>query len=800
MSSNFDRIPAELKALKQWLVWKLEYPHGMQEKPTKVPYAPHLNQHASVTSPHTWMSFEEACMWFDRGEFNGIGFVLTKHDPYGFIDLDDPKTNKEIFERQQIIYGMFDSYSERSPSGTGLHIIVKGNVERGRKRSQIEVYSSERYMTMTGDVYGDKPITDCQEALSMLWHQMGGPATNYAYGQDADEKEDDATILSRMFEAENGDKALDLYNGDWEKYPEYENERQSGADQALINIIAYYTQNRFQIVRIFRKSKLGQRPKALRDEYMTWTINKAFDRQLPPIDTEGLALQFEEMLAKSKEAASTHGADAASSVTTDQTGRKAPLNADAEPSAFDPTSPLMLNARSSVNIPKGLVGEIAEFVFSASPRPVAEISLVAALGLVAGITGRAYNISGAGLNQYLMIVAPTGTGKESINNGISKLLNAARAGAPSAMDFFGPGEIRSDAALYRAMQKHPVFVSVAGEFGIRMQRMCHERASPHELGLRGMLLDLYGKSGAGNTLQPMVYSDSQKNTAPIHSPAFTMIGESTQQRFFEALDESMVYEGLLPRFTLFEYKGGRPELNQKAFSTLPTFDLVSRLQSLIGFVQATSSTNSVINIDGDDEAREVFIKFNRYCDDIMRQAGQNELVLGFWSRAWLKAMKLAGTVAVGMDFETPVVDGETARWACDIVNNEITAMLGRFSKGEVGQDASRSESKQFDLVRKFIYDAMVSPNNELGQKYGLKAVMQMMKVFPVSMIDRRFAANAAFTKQVKRPSQLVEDVIRRMVKAGLIQRLPPNQCREQFKSSAEAYSILEPEIFSAESL
>jgi primase-polymerase (primpol)-like protein len=216
---------------------------------------------------------------------SGLGFVLTYDDPYTFVDLDDGKGDEAIFARQQKVFSELPSYAERSPSGTGLHIICKGRVgPPGRKRAQIEVYSGERFMTMTGDVYRDAPIVDCQEKLQLLWQQMGGPAQIHIYGGDSEQKEDDATIIGRAIGALNGDKFKALLEGRWDEY--YSS--QSEADFALIDIIAFYTQNRDQITRIFRQSALGARDKAKRNDYVVAMINRAFDRQLPDVDVEGL--------------------------------------------------------------------------------------------------------------------------------------------------------------------------------------------------------------------------------------------------------------------------------------------------------------------------------------------------------------------------------------------------------------------------------------------------------------------------------------------------------------------------------
>ena len=86
--TNFDSIPAPLKALRQWVVWRVETTETGRD--TKIPYNPLTFIAASSTDPSTWVSFAEAVAGYQRGGWNGIGFVLSKDDPYTFVDLDDP--------------------------------------------------------------------------------------------------------------------------------------------------------------------------------------------------------------------------------------------------------------------------------------------------------------------------------------------------------------------------------------------------------------------------------------------------------------------------------------------------------------------------------------------------------------------------------------------------------------------------------------------------------------------------------------------------------------------------------------
>ena len=145
----FSNIPEELRRRRQWVVWKLEERDG---ELTKVPYTPGSKRRASSTDLETWRSFGEALSALESRRFDGIGFMFSSGDPYTGIDLDgcrNPETGAIRREAQEIIESL-DAYTEVSPSGKGVHIIVRGKLERNRKRGWIEAYSCERFFTMTG--------------------------------------------------------------------------------------------------------------------------------------------------------------------------------------------------------------------------------------------------------------------------------------------------------------------------------------------------------------------------------------------------------------------------------------------------------------------------------------------------------------------------------------------------------------------------------------------------------------------------------------------------------------------------
>ena len=148
-----ENIPEELKARPQWVVWR-----AVGDKPDKVPYSARSDRRASSTDLLTWGRFEEALGVYENGEYAGVGFMFSSADPYTGIDLDncvDEEGEIALWAFEIVRY--FDSYTELSATGAGLHIIIRGNVPN-RRKGKIEVYSSKRFFTVSGhlvEVDGD---------------------------------------------------------------------------------------------------------------------------------------------------------------------------------------------------------------------------------------------------------------------------------------------------------------------------------------------------------------------------------------------------------------------------------------------------------------------------------------------------------------------------------------------------------------------------------------------------------------------------------------------------------------------
>jgi len=275
-------IPEALRRVPQWVLWKYELRDG---RITKVPYTV-FGTRASVNDPDTWTDFETAWHTYTRGEYSGLGFVLTEEAGIVCVDLDHARDG-DVWEPEALnIVRELNTYTEISPSGEGLHIWAFGSLPAGRRRrKEIEMYSDGRFITVTGYHFAGTP-TDLQERTQQLGdlHRriFGEPAHTLKVGTPVVLSDDE--LIEKAMNAENGAKFRALWNGDTTGYPS-----QSEADLAFCSLLAFWTDGDAErIERIFSRSALGQREKwRTREDYRRRTIRVALQNLLDTFKGNG---------------------------------------------------------------------------------------------------------------------------------------------------------------------------------------------------------------------------------------------------------------------------------------------------------------------------------------------------------------------------------------------------------------------------------------------------------------------------------------------------------------------------------
>ncbi len=740
MNFASQNIPQELKALRQWVC------SGIDKKPLN----PRTGHFADVTDASTWGTFNEAV---HAGKPN-IGFVLTKGDPYCIVDLDDkadsPATEEQR-ERFAKIMGSLDSYTEISQSGRGTHIVCKGEVPKGVKKDNVEIYSSERYMIFTGNVLHNAPIKEYAQTILHMFSEMEAGVKVMQLEWIAP-LVDDEEIYRMAATAQNAEKFYDLWNGDWKKYPEYEDQGQSGADLALFSMLCFYSQSNEQVVRMFRNSKLGERKKASRDEYMIWSLQRArVTLQAPPVDFTNLRIpQKIEPLAEVEQLADIEVI---------------------RPPGFP------------LEFPPGLIGKLADYILTTSNRPVAHISLGAAISLVAGIAGRCFNYSGTGLNHYIMIVAGTGRGKEDAARGINRVMSSVRLVQPNAINFEGPGTFASGQGLIRWVDEFPCFVSVMGEVGITLKQITRPDAHSADVAFRKALLDLYSKSGWTDSLKPSAYSDKDKNTKIIQAPCVSILGEGSTETFYQSLDTTNIADGLIPRFTVISYEGQRTERNENAFQP-PSDELTQEVGTLCAVALSSQENQSCSPVACERDAYDILRSFDKKCDALINDAG-NQAEAELWNRAHLKSLKLAALISVGVNPMNPTIGIKEAQWAVDFTEWEVGSMVLKFSSGIVGLGDHRQEVDIRDKINQYY---KMSTKQRLDYKVG-KVLAEHGNVFPLTYLKRRCRMLSSFRNDKRGADAALSSMLKMLCTDGTLQKVPKDQALAEFGTRADIFVL-----------
>lgn len=158
---NLNNIPHELKILDQWVCTKGD---------SKLPMIPYTSDCASSVNPLTWSAFQQAVSSIDCGNYDYVGFVFNNNGIVG-IDIDDVYDDDGFLSELAVdIIGKCKSYTEKSKSGTGFHILVKGDIPfTGRNNLKgVEMYKQSRFFIMTGDVILYDNIIENQEAIDYI--------------------------------------------------------------------------------------------------------------------------------------------------------------------------------------------------------------------------------------------------------------------------------------------------------------------------------------------------------------------------------------------------------------------------------------------------------------------------------------------------------------------------------------------------------------------------------------------------------------------------------------------------------
>lgn len=441
--------------------------------------------------------------------------------------------------------------------------------------------------------------------------------------------------------------------------------------------------------------------------------------------------------------------------------------------------------------PPGFAGAIARYIYDSSPRPVPEVAIVSALGLLSGICGKAWvTPTSTGLNMYLILVARSAIGKEAMHTGISTLMHhVTKAGGEvkAGRHFVDFTDFASGQALQKATAANRSFVNITGEFGLRLKQIASSANKPDSpmQNLRRIIVNLYSKSSPFAVAGGIGYSDKDKNVDSIMGVAYSILGETTPSTFYELLTPDMMADGFMSRFMVVEYPGDRPDPNELAdYFSEPCPELLAWLRQLVAYAVKLIDSEQVIKADyGLWDCFKLFKEFEEWCDTEVRKH-EDESWRQMYNRAHLKALKLACLLAVADNSVMPTITTQQAEWAISFVKRDIATFSQRLTSGDVGMGDDARENKILSITQAYLCA------EELPDSAKQYVPLQQANIIPRAHLQRYTQKVTAFSSHRMGSTKALTEALQSLVDAGHLMEVPKAKLVEEFGFHGKAYRIL----------
>ena len=299
-----------------------------------------------------------------------------------------------------------------------------------------------------------------------------------------------------------------------------------------------------------------------------------------------------------------------------------------------------------IEYPPGLLGAMAEYIYSSSRMPVRSFAVAGALSALAHLNDNRWFVKGSDtpLNLYQTLVGGTGKGKEDPRKAIKRIaLTFARSKGLCESIASGP-------ALLRALEANQTIMMLTDEFGIFLQVALADKGNTHLKELVKELLTLFGLGRS--FFAGKVYADSKMNIPKIDNPYVNVLGTTTQLELLDGVTSKSVDNGFLNRF-LFVMASEENHVNRSPVTEMPK-SLIDGLSNSIMFDIDAPLYQSLHYEEG---ALDLMVQ-------LAEQMTESGDFANLWSRAEEQMIRVAGLLAIG---DGCVIKRDHIMWAYQYV-------------------------------------------------------------------------------------------------------------------------------------
>lgn len=784
-------LPRELRELPNWCV-----SGRCDEQEPQLIKAPWIWaeghwQLVDAAKPKYLWTFDQACRALAANPDRQIGFILTDGCGMTCIDLDIKEDSPvDLSAKHAAFVSQVDTYTEVSASGVGYHLWLKGSITGALKTVEMEVYSRERFIICTGNVVVDAPAVFDADFLNSIDEHIAATNAGALEVVSQPQTMSDEDVFAKIMASDHSGKFAAFMHGDWNGYCAIMQSQgapapifnPSDADMGAFTIITFHTQNHDQACRIWRMTALADPVKRYRDDPAQlrakaknvgtpYKLARVFNRAMQKNALDRARVEQQSGIAK----------ELAASIMARPVQDRIALSG-LEPLVGD------------MPYPPGMLGEMARYFEGCSIKRVREFAIAEALAVAAGMCGRAFNVGTLGLNLYMMVLAPSGTGKSALSSNPEALMKLMYEKYPlvNFRQFISTRAVSHGNTLMKSFKVKSSYCQCMSEAGKVLSAMTSDSNNGPNSSILERMVDVFDKSGWRKSGGGLDYTDADKSVEIDYPVAYSFLGESVPGPFFECITPTSIIDGFVSRFMVMEYRGAVPyDTPDDELVYEPSRELESHLLDL-GEIVCDALRDiahaKVTNVVKTNEVSQWLDAFGEYCTDQMNAHPDDGVVCAVWNRFKLKVMTIAGLVAAVNCPTNPVMTMGEVMWAKDFVNRHNHLIVNSVKEGRVVVTQSAGLDVLLNALDEYACDTNLVAKDP--RKVGKNILqMQVNGHVPLAYLTYICERRAAFRPQGNKTSnQLVKDAIREAVENGVLALVPPATVLATYGSSPVVYA------------
>lgn len=777
MASQYEMIPAELRNLRQWVVWRpfVDERTGNISKPLYNPRTPEYR--ASVNKSESWGTFEDAVLATINfpSLAHGIGFVFTENDEYFGLDIDDiSKVEPEHLAARQAfdeqIRNNLLTYCEISPSGKGLHYIGRGkSAFKGRRSTtlKIELYAKERFFTMTGERVGQIiEITNQQAFVDAFFSNYQEDLEEHAITDVENERSlllSDQEVLDR---AARNPSFNDYYYGrkghlpgEWSTtyfFVLAELDRVTGSVEQMQRLL-------------FNSPLVVASPPGANGETRLAKAQRTFTADMARARRGNESGQFSLYHVNFGKEIANNIAKASRERAKEQIAKL--NNPEITRGKIDMLLeyfPDFKDYYEKLTLPPGEMGEFVAAAARASKVPALKFAIPSTFAALSAILGRRYKLGlGGGVNLNFILASPPASGKSvSISVWENALFRAYEATHNHLQGAFSPPTFKLSTSSIQGVWKHfmeaPTALWLCDEAAAMVNAM-QEGQGDGARKLKQAFNSLYDASKHRVINQPVASAEGTKRgDKGIRNLNISTYWVMTHSQL--KIEEDDILDGFMSRVITI-YDDNHVDKKVRDSEIIPfNSSIMGKLEAMVSYanqldaayiVSEQTCDQLLVHIDT-SLIREFAWSVEQRVEEIAMaaNAGRMPVVYCTISRLHSNAMRLAGTMAVCENPHAPSITEEQFKWAFGYLLFNLANVLRAVEQGTLGQGTT---DEMLALAR--VMKQLAAANPEGVPRTTLREALKRQKAF------RKRADSQSMSKQIT-------DGIDQAIKEGVIIEIP----------------------------